>query len=401
MSRLNGQAGETGAWPPATGSGPRATALDSELDPAVIAARVSRELALACQVDVAFLAIHDVPGVLHVRGTFGARTPGLRKLEIPSGVGLGGQVLLSHRSLKVWDYATDDSISHELAGVVAIGEGIGGLAGVPVTVAGRMLGVLYTGLRGPGDLGDQRVRLMETYASRLSDLLLPAVRVGEMVRQSVLAERQRIAVELHDTIGQLLFSIGASARAALTDAADDDPHAAERWRDVERQASRAASLLRDALHALCPPTDTDAFLTAVRADMDEFTERTGIPASLINAGGLTELPPEVASALARAVRVALHNVEKHARASSVVVSAWQEADAVVVAVQDDGVGPPDDLGFAAVLTSGSPGLGLTALGQRLERLGGDLAVFRNDDGGTTLRARVPLPARLPRLEQAE
>ncbi len=136
MSRLNGQAGETGAWPPATGSVPRATALDSELDPAVIAARVSRELALACQVDVAFLAIHDVPGVLHVRGTFGARTPGLRKLEIPSGVGLGGQVLLSHRSLKVWDYATDDSISHELAGVVAIGEGIGGLAGVPVTVAG-------------------------------------------------------------------------------------------------------------------------------------------------------------------------------------------------------------------------------------------------------------------------
>ncbi len=376
---------EDEAW--STSSLPELPVLPEALDVAAIGARASQELAHACGTDIAFLAVHDAPGQLHMRGTFGVHTASLRVLEIPRGVGLGGRVLVSGRPLHVWDYATDDSISHELVQVVSGGEGIGALAGVPVMLQGRTLGVLYTALRRPGDLGDRRLLTMETRAADLAQVLLPALQTQDLLRQSVLAERQRLAVELHDTIGQLLFGIGASARAALLAA---ESATRDRWVEVERQASQAASLLRTALAALSPHTQTDAFLAAARGDVDDFERRTGIAASLITVGGLAELSADITAALVRTVRVALDNICRHADASSVVVSAWRQAEAVVVTVQDDGVGPPPGLQPPATVPLGGSGLGLAALRQQVERLRGTLEIFANDDGGTTVRVRIPV-----------
>jgi signal transduction histidine kinase len=94
------------------------------------------------------------------------------------------------------------------------------------------------------------------------------------------------------------------------------------------------------------------------------------------------LPSGCTHALAGAVREALLNVEKHARASSVLVSLFRAAEGVAVTVYDDGEGPP------AAPTEGT-GLGLAAATDRLGQVAGTLRVGRNDDGGVTVRAWVP------------
>jgi signal transduction histidine kinase len=101
---------------------------------------------------------------------------------------------------------------------------------------------------------------------------------------------------------------------------------------------------------------------------------------------LEDLAPMAASrtnALAAAAREALLNVEKHARAESVMVSVFPSGGGATVAVYDDGVGPPE-------AGDAQPGLGLTAAAERLGRVGGRLTVGRNDDGGMTVRAWVPV-----------
>jgi LuxR family transcriptional regulator, regulator of acetate metabolism len=89
-------------------------------------------------------------------------------------------------------------------------------------------------------------------------------------------------------------------------------------------------------------------------------------------------------ALVDIVREALLNVEKQAQAHSVMITVFADDDAVNVLVADDGVG----------LRSGSEapgsGIGIAAARERLARLGGRLTVEENSDGGTSVRARIPL-----------
>ena len=114
-----------------------------------------------------------------------------------------------------------------------------------------------------------------------------------------------------------------------------------------------------------------------------FQERTGIPARMITLTELPPLTPARITALADATRESLLNVEKHARARSVVVTAFATGDGVAVTVSDDGVGLPGD-------TATEPGLGLAAVTDGLARIGGGVTVSTNDDGGVTVNCRIPV-----------
>jgi signal transduction histidine kinase len=104
------------------------------------------------------------------------------------------------------------------------------------------------------------------------------------------------------------------------------------------------------------------------------------------------------------VREALVNVEKHAHATSVVVSLVASGEGLAVAIADDGLGWPDAAApgadplaeLAARRPRGpsrerSSGMGLKASYDRVARLGGALSIVGNEDGGLTVRAWVPTP----------
>jgi signal transduction histidine kinase len=121
---------------------------------------------------------------------------------------------------------------------------------------------------------------------------------------------------------------------------------------------------------------------ALREHCSAFQERTGITARMITLTELPAVPPSRVRTLADAAREALLNAEKHARAQSVVVTAFAQRDGVAVTISDDGVGfdPSCDLRV---------GLGLTSMSDRLARVGGSVTIARNDDGGITVHVWVP------------
>jgi signal transduction histidine kinase len=244
------------------------------------------------------------------------------------------------------------------------------------------LGILYAADRAEATYGDLTVDVLERAAARAANAAVVAERARHSAEVAVHEERRRLALQLHDTVGAMLFTIGAGVRRLGDDLAHD-PDLRQRLDTIEQQAADAAAVFRESLQALQAPPDALSLPVALRADCRSFEERTGIPIRLLVLDDLPPLPVSRAGVLAAAVREALLNVEKHARAGSVLVSVFLGVDGVTVAVHDDGVGPEaagDD----------RRGLGLSATADRLGCVGGRLTVGRNDDGGVTVRASVPL-----------
>jgi signal transduction histidine kinase len=194
-------------------------------------------------------------------------------------------------------------------------------------------------------------------------------------------ERRRVALELHDSVGAMLFTIGASIRR-LGDEPNLDELVRSRLAVIEEQAMEAAAALRGSLRVLSAPPEQVSLGVALREHCRAFEDRTGTNTRMITLTDLSPLPSSRRAALADAVREALFNVEKHARAKSVVVTVFAVRDGVAVTVSDDGVGLCENVISRA-------GLGLQAVSERLARLAGTLTVATNDDGGVTVQAWVP------------
>jgi signal transduction histidine kinase len=215
---------------------------------------------------------------------------------------------------------------------------------------------------------------------RGSELLL-AERARHSTEVAVHEERRRLALQLHDTVGAMLFAIGARVRRLGDDLAHD-PDLSAKLQAIERQTAEAAATFRESLRSLHAAPDSLALAVALRADCCSFEERSGVPVQLLMCDEVPPLPAPGTKALIAAVREALLNVEKHAGATAVLVNLFCAHSGVTVAVQDDGAGLPANW-------EGRAGLGLAATGDRLGRVGGRLDIGRNDDGGVTVLAWVP------------
>jgi signal transduction histidine kinase len=358
------------------------------LDSAVLAQRAAHETRRLVGTDIATIAILEDPALLVMRGTAGTRTSAIEHLRIPRGTGIGGKILLDRRPISLADYGQDKGITREHVDVVADAEGIRAVVGVPIEDNEQVLGILYGGLRAVGSVGDRGQSLLVEFARSLAPLLSSTRQAEQGQQLSAQAERQRIALELHDTLGQLLFGIGLTARRAQA-GANDRADLLASLENIEAGASRAASQLREVLRAMAPATHEAALAAAIRTDTAAFTDRCGVPAYFVVVGKAVDLRAPLPAVLLAVVREGLHNVEKYALARSVVVTLYYGVGDAGVVVQDDGIGLPVDFRLDP-LPRGGRGLGLAGLLQRTQRVGGSLILMPNEDGGVTLRASVPL-----------
>jgi signal transduction histidine kinase len=301
-------------------------------------------------------------------------------LVVPVGVGLGGKVLSTRRPLWVSNYLTARDITQHFRPQATI-EGMRAMIAVPIIHDDQLLGVLYGANREETEFGDRTAHALEQVATRTAAAQVVAERARHAAEVAVYEERRRVALDLHDTVGAMLFTLGAGIQR-LGDEPGLDDAVRDRLSALEEQAMAAAATLRGSLRVLNAAPEQVALGVALREHCGAFQDRTGTSARMII---LTELPTLDRSricALADAAREALLNVEKHAGAQSVVVSVFATRDGVGVAVSDDGSG------LIERPLSGA-GLGLPATADRLARVGGTLSVAGNDDGGVTLQAWVP------------
>jgi signal transduction histidine kinase len=357
------------------------------LDSSVLAARATQEALALVGTDFTSLAVTEHPNLLAMRGTCQATSKPIRTLKVPAGRGLGGRVLLERRPVSVADYKTDATISHDFNPVVEA-EGLYGMTGVPFDDGDDVIGVLYAGIRRVGAIGDRAQTNLLEFARSVAPLISAARHAEQQTRLRLSAERQRIGRELHDSLGPLLFGIGISARKAREHAPIDALDLVTELDDIQCQASSASSQLREALRDLAPPSAECAFSSVLQMQVEPFSQRSGLPVSLVVLGSPRTLSATVQGVLLASVREGLHNIERHAAAASVVITVKYDDEHVTLVLQDDGRGLPRRFELEVAPDHGR-GWGLPAILGRAQALGGDVSLFNNDDGGATLRVCIP------------
>ena len=217
----------------------------------------------------------------------------------------------------------------------------------------------------------------------------PELEVGDQVLAAQVAERQRLAAELHDSVGGILVGIfmelSSLGRQPL------EPAISARLQDAARAAQQALSEIRTLSFALQTPwPEKDTLLEAA---IEDFAKGFGRRATLkvaVNVDGSGPRPDQVrALALYRVLQEALLNIHRHASATSAHVSLSFEEDGCELTVRDDGQG--------VTLVEGAPrmGVGIDGMRRRVRQLGGRFHLASGPTG-TTISARLPLrsaPAR--------
>ncbi|MDH6575770.1 sensor histidine kinase [Kitasatospora sp. MAP5-34] len=201
----------------------------------------------------------------------------------------------------------------------------------------------------------------------------------------VLAERQRLAREIHDTLAQGLSSIVLLARSAESALPADPAAASERIREVGQTASANLAEARRFVQALTPPALDDTTLTEALRRLAAAAD-----AVFLLDGEPYPLPVEAEVALLRLTQEALANAVRHARARRIAVSLTYLDDEVTLDVFDDGVGFDP---LSAPSDSDRPTFGLHGMRERIAALGGSLTVESAPGEGTAVA--VSLPLRVP------
>ncbi|WP_432080832.1 sensor histidine kinase [Streptomyces sp. WAC 04229] len=219
-------------------------------------------------------------------------------------------------------------------------------------------------------------------------------------REGTLAERQRLSMEIHDSLAQGLSSQRMLLQAAERVWGSDPDKARAHVRGAASVAEHNLAEARRFVHDLAPAdlargSGLEAALRALaaRESGDDLTVRVHVD----DGARVPPLPDRVQSALLRIAQGALANVREHAGASTAALSLTLLDDQVVLDVTDDGHG----FDPAALLDApaGVRGHGLPAMRARLRQLGGTLTVESAPGEGTALSAAVPLDP--PRTDPAD
>ncbi|MFJ3900047.1 sensor histidine kinase [Streptomyces sp. NPDC090025] len=202
-------------------------------------------------------------------------------------------------------------------------------------------------------------------------------------REGTLAERQRLSMEIHDTLAQ-----GLSSQQMLLQAADrtwdGDPETARRHvRTAESIAERNLAEARRFVHDLAPADLAEG--GGLEQALRGLAARES--AAFLVDGAPVPLPDRVQSALLRIAQGALANIREHAGATSAALTLTYLDDQVVLDVADDGSGFDPAAGRG---DTGVRGHGLPAMRVRAEQLGGTLTIESVPGEGTVLSAAIPL-----------
>jgi len=212
-------------------------------------------------------------------------------------------------------------------------------------------------------------------------------RTAEMLAQqemekAAVAERQRLARDLHDAVTQTLFSASLVA-AALPRVWAKDPAEGQRCLEELRQLTRGAlAEMRMLLLELRPTALTEVGLVDLLRQLTEAAAgRGGFPVSY-KVDGKCTLPPDVQVALYRVAQEALNNVLKHSGASDAAVHLACQADSALLSISDNGAG------FNAETVSPKH-LGLRIMQERAAGVGATVKVISTEGRGTQLTVAWP------------
>jgi two-component system sensor histidine kinase UhpB len=222
---------------------------------------------------------------------------------------------------------------------------------------------------------------LQQYADRLRALAARLAEVAEV-------ERQRLARELHDRVGQNLTALGINLNIIRSQLAGQGPGPVRtRLTDSLLLVDQTAERIRDVMADLRPPVlDDYGLVAALRWYGELLAQRTGIAVHVVAEELVPRPPARVENALFRIAQEALTNVTKHAQAAHATVTVELDAGTLRLLIADDGIG------FGPAQPSepdGDQGWGLLHMTERAEAVHGRCRIESRPGHGSQVIVEVP------------
>lgn len=265
-----------------------------------------------------------------------------------------------------------DRLSFDLA------EGFGPAVAAPLGAAAGIQGVLMAVRKaGAPRFTDEELQMVSSFADQGALALRRADELATRQELEVIADRDRIARELHDQVIQRLFAVGLAMQG--THRRSKAPDVSGRLSDHIDQLQRVIEDIRSAIFDLQVPIGSPRPLAEIlRAVLAEVTDDVDIRTSMVTVGVLSAVPPDLRRAAEAVIREALSNVVRHAGATSVEVRVTV-TDELTLEIVDDGSGIPQSAHRS----------GLANLVARAEQVSGRCHVETGAQG-TCVRWSAPL-----------
>ncbi len=248
-------------------------------------------------------------------------------------------------------------------------------------ISGVIFVVVFTRVLVQAETSRQEVQRMAERLEALNQQLREYVVQAEELATT--KERNRLAREIHDSLGHYLTVINVQLEAARVVLDTDRDAAYQALEKAQSLAKNGLSEVRRSVAALrASPMEGRPLTSAIESLLEEC-RTTGIQSELYVSGEVRELPAQTEHALYRAAQEGLTNVSKHARASSVKVQLDYAAEGgITLVVEDNGVG--------VNLEKMEEGFGLFGLRERVHMLNGRVTLQSTAPKGSSLEVFIPV-----------
>lgn len=218
---------------------------------------------------------------------------------------------------------------------------------------------------------------------------------GKLLHQVVNAqenERQRIARELHDGLGQMLTALSLGLAAARDGLRLSPERSAQQLEELKKMGTQVLHELQSLVTGLRPSVLDDLGLVpALRGLLKQVEKQTMLGVHLHVQGPSRRIQPEIETVLFRITQESLTNIARHARADNAHVLLTFNADSILLQVQDDGCGfDPDTI----LRADHKQHWGLLGIEERVSLVGGQCQIDSQPGAGTTIHVSIPLQEEL-------
>jgi PAS domain S-box-containing protein len=255
--------------------------------------------------------------------------------------------------------------------------------------AGAVQGVLFQGTEVTEQLHvrkalESRVRQATAELEQAQGMLHALNQKGLDVQE---AEQRRIALELHDSTGQLVTALRWKLGTLQLEIGSDNTEQSKLVKAAIGLLNELSSELRTVSHLLHPPNLAEGGLpSALRIYVDGLAERSGLKIDLQVDQSMVKLPTQVERAVFRIIQECLTNVHRHAKSKFARVRLYRSGGRIQLSIKDRGHGIP---GFKSVREpTFRLGVGIRGMQERVRQLNGSFQM-ESSASGTTVRVALP------------
>ncbi|OEF98477.1 GAF domain-containing sensor histidine kinase [Desulfuribacillus alkaliarsenatis] len=337
-------------------------------------------------VDFASLALYNPKkNDLSWRFVIGNETDKHKRIRLRKGEGIAGLCIEKKTAVFVEEFPnkipleTPDSIP-----IMKIERLVSGVA-VPLTYEQQIYGAIFVAHRRKYEFSDDEIFILYGVANQLGVLLEHARLYQEIESLATVAERERLAREIHDGVAQTISYVQLQIKKLQKVMKDQECPAANKIvQEISEAVDQSYNEVRESIHDL---KDKELFSKGfehwLKAHANGFESQFGISVEVEFLDQTTSELSEIAKIqLGRIIQEALTNIRKHAQAANVKISVGRDENQLIVEISDDGVG------FEC---KGSPEghYGLSIMEERSSSIGGTIEIDSEPGEGTKVIVKIP------------